>query len=211
MRPDRNTTLINIFLIILLLASLAVIFYLLYNYYLSTRPAGDPGSGLQNVALDQPDDQNPDSTSESGPINTNSQMATFSYSYPSGWTVEENVEADFTTIRNDRDENIVTIRVAKKPDSLQNLPFSDYVKVAAINEIQGFEELVSDEAITTEFGDTGYLTIWKIQFLGGEEINSNPITYFEHPFDPSKSIQVNLENGQYQKEYNLIINSFEIK
>ncbi len=212
MRQDKSNTIINIFLLILFLIIIAFIFYLLYNRYLADQLQDALQQNNVTVVNDPTASENPDNPDViTNPSDHDSQMATFAYSYPAGWKVEENVEAEFTTIRTAGDDNAVTIRVAKKADSLKELSLEEYAKVAAGNEIQGFEELISTEKIVTEYEDIGYVAIWKISFLGGEEFESNPITYFEHPFDPSKSIQVNLENANYLSEYNLIINSFEIK
>lgn len=208
MRTDKHTTIINTFLLILLLIILAIILYLLYTFFLADLLNGNnqnPNSANNGDAAD-------DGSGNQNKSNLlNSRLATFSYSYPANWNVEENVDADFTTIRNETGETVITIRVAKKPTNLKDLPLGEYAKVAALNEIQGFKELISINDVTTDYGDRGYQTTWKISFLGSEDYSSNPITYFAHPFDPTKTIQVNLENQKYLNEYNIIIKSFEIK
>lgn len=208
MKSDKNTTIINTFLLILFLVILAIIIYLIYTNFYSDWLAKNQ---QKPTLITTTTDTNPENNVTSNTTTTDSSLATFSYSYPSTWTVEENVDADFTTIRDTKGDNAITIRVAKKPESIKNLTLEEYSRVAAINEIQGFKELISITPITTDYDDKGYETVWKISFLGSEDYSSNPITYFAHPFDPTKSIQVNLENANYLNEYNFIIKSFAIK
>jgi hypothetical protein len=211
MRSDKSTFVINTFLFLLFLFVIAIIAYLLYRYWQADQLKQNLQSD-KTIVIDG-NNQESDQSLANTPDGTTfeSKMATFSYVYPSGWTVEENPAADFTTIRNANGVNAVTIRIVKKIASLQSLSLEEYAKQAAMQEIQGFKELKSIEKITTESGEVGYKTVWKIQFLGGEDFDSNPITYFEHPFDPDKSIQVNLESNNFADVYNLIIQSFTIK
>ncbi|HPH78746.1 MAG TPA: hypothetical protein PLH65_01560 [bacterium] len=211
MRSDKSTFVINSFLVLLFLFVIAIIAYLLYSHWLSNQLKQNSGQD-RTIVIENNQPEN-DQTTAGSPTSTtfDSKMATFSYIYPSDWTVSENTEADFTTIRDANNSNAVTIRVVKKIDSLKKLSLEDYASQAAAQEIQGFKTLKSINRITADSGAIGYQTVWMVQFLGGEEFASNPITYFDHPFDPEKSIQINLENDKYLDTYNQIIQSFTIK
>lgn len=206
MKSERVYSIINYFLYFLLLIALGIILYLLYSNWQNNnfQQAMDAtGNGVE--ITDRPEEENGQATSHS------SQMGSFSYAILADWTIEENTEADYAVIRNKQEQNIVSVRIITKTDSMKELSFEDYARQAAANEIQGYQSLESIEKIQAENGIIGYKTTWNIQFLGGEEFISNPITYFEHPFDPDKSIQFSLENAEYIQDYDNIIHTFRIE
>ncbi|MBU0647965.1 hypothetical protein KJ855_02190 [Patescibacteria group bacterium] len=209
MKSERVYNIINYFLYFLLLVALGVILYLLY---LNWQARNLEEATRQNQAQ-PPVTQGQSITEETNLVESSfsSDLAAFTFSVPEDWTVEEKTEADFSIIHNAEGQNIVSIRVVKKTGSLAELPFDQYAAIAAKEEIQGYNSLEDMIEITTTDQSIGYKTTWKIQFLGGEEFVSNPITYFEHPFDPAKSIQVSLENAEYLDTYDLIIESFNFK
>jgi len=206
MKSERVYSIINYFLYVLLLIALGVILYLLYLNWEKNQ--------LEQLSKTQSGETITQSTSsqeKESEVNAihQSQMASFSYEIPSNWSIDEKEEADFAVVRNESLQNAITIRIVKKQDSLAGLPLDQYAAVAAMNEIQGYKELATIEKITTSTGVEGYKTTWNIQFLGGEKFVSNPITYFNHPLDEAKSIQISLENSQYTLEYDALIKSFQ--
>lgn len=208
MRKDKSWEIINYFLLILVLIALGVILYLLYQYWRAQNMNDYLKAPTEIVTQNNGD--NP-TTTTGQKLAEVSRIASFSYEYPVGWTVEENTDASFATIRNDKNENLITIRVLKKAGSLNDLPFDQYAAQAAKTEIQGYDSLSDIKQMKTVSGLTAYKTTWNVKFLGGEQFISNPITYFEHPLDKSKSIQITLENPNYEKQYDELVTSFEIK
>lgn len=202
MKKDRSLPIINAFLLILLLIAIGVILYLWYQNYRANQLNELVN---QNGSSAQDQKNNPASSNK---ISQASKMAAFSYAYPDNWTIEENSEADFAVIRDENKENIITVKIIKRQGSLAELPFDQYASTAASKEIPGYISLQEIKEIKSEDGHTGYKTRWNIKFLGGEQFVSNPITYFEHPLDPAKSIQINLENANHEKDYDDLIASF---
>lgn len=207
MRKDKSWDIINYFLFILILIALGIILYLLYQYWRA-----------QNISefLKEPteivnrNDQGK-SLQEGEKLIAVSKVASISYEYPAGWTVEENTDASYAIVRNDKNENIINIKVIKKVGSLNDLPFDQYASTAAKKELPGYESLANIQQITNLNGLTAYKTTWNVKFLGGEQFISNPITYFEHPLDKAKSIQIALENPNFEKEYDELVQSFDMK
>ncbi|MFZ5392006.1 MAG: hypothetical protein ACOZAR_02315 [Patescibacteria group bacterium] len=206
MKSERVYSIINYFLYVLLLIALGVILYLLYLNWEKNQ--------LENLAKNQSVEtitRSDVAKQEESEINAihQSQMASFSYEIPSSWSIDEKEEADFAVVRNENLQNAITIRIVKKMDSLIGLTLEQYAEIAAKNEIQGYRDLNKMEKIVTDSGLEGYKTIWNIQFLGGEQFVSNPITYFKHPLDDTKSIQISLENDKYIAEYEALLKSFQ--
>ncbi len=206
MKSERVYSIINYFLYVLLLIALGVILYLLYLNWEKNQ--------LEQLANNQSTEQITKTETQNESTNNpnatyQSQMASFSYIIPSNWSIDEKEEAEFAVVRNENLQNAITVRIVKKQDSLVDLSLEEYAKVAAQNEIQGYQSLKQIDKITTDSGVEGYKTTWNIQFLGGEQFVSNPITYFTHPLDDSKSIQISLENDKYIDEYNALIQSFQ--
>lgn len=85
-----------------------------------------------------------------------------------------------------------------------NTPFADYVKKAAIVEIQGYEKLNSIESITANDGVIGYETIWDYKDINNQEKVSLPITYFEN----KKIVQIGTSQIKF-KTVQVILNSEE--
>lgn len=97
-------------------------------------------------------------------------------------------------------------------EATSTLPFDQYVRVAAAEEIQGFKRLNSIEKITTHTGLDGYKTAWEYTSLNGEEKISLPITYFEGPGDIQgtnfKTIQLNLNDLNCEEVYEQMLYTF---
>lgn len=217
----RDFIIINTFIFLLLLAALGVVLYLLFLNW-QNKKYQEAYQSIDNPVIEKGADiyyTDPNSISESETDTKNTEqidtttlnflanIASFKFDYPSNWSVEENSEADFAVVRNESNQNAITIRVVKKSTNLLELPFDQYVTQAAKNEIQGFQSLENITQFTTKSGTIGYNTTWKIQFLGGEEFVSNPLVYFPHPFDPDKSIQISLENADYLEQFNNLVTS----
>jgi len=106
----------------------------------------------------------------------------------------------------------ITISARGASQSKENLPFDQYVREAAIEEIQDFKRLNSLEKITTNNNLDGYMTTWGYTFLGGEEKISLPITYFEGPGNIQgtnyKTIQLNLNDLRCEEVYKQMLLTF---
>ena len=95
------------------------------------------------------------------------------------------------------------------------VPFADYVKVAAKNEIQNYKTLSTIKSVITNSGATGYETSWNVApppGVDGESSVSNPMTYF--PLSAkygtgmlSKRLLISAENNsaQYNSVYQSLI------
>jgi hypothetical protein len=107
---------------------------------------------------------------------------------------------------------IATIAVQAKPANDYNIPFDQYVKTAASQEIQGYQKLDSIKQIKTASGLVGYETRWIVQSPpilddGGHLSKpttsaSLPITYFQIPGDNKNTLQVTLADNEKEDAYN---------
>ena len=106
----------------------------------------------------------------------------------------------------------ITVSAREAVKNKENLSFDQYVREAAIEEIQNFERLNSIEKITTNSSLDGYKTTWGYTFLGGEEEISLPITYFEGPGDVQeinyKTIQLTLNDTSCEEIYEQMLLTF---
>jgi hypothetical protein len=101
----------------------------------------------------------------------------------------------------------VSARTAVGPKA--ELTFDDYVKEAAIQEIQGVTELNSIETITTNTGDSVYKTTWNYKMTGDNQDKNLAITYLEGPgivgAENYKTIQLTLNDSRCEDIYNQML------
>ena len=129
----------------------------------------------------------------------------YSVDYPENWTFREfpdtKTGAGFRP-KNSSDEiasECVTIDERGTAANEYETPFADYVKSAAIVEIQGYEELNSIEPVATAEGLIGYKTTWIYKDVLGQENTSLPITYFDNERTSDqlryKTVQISLNDS----------------
>lgn len=113
---------------------------------------------------------------------------------------------------NDYQSEFITVNVMQKPANYRTMPFDDYVKIAAVQEIQGYTKLVSFKEITTQSGIVGYETTWQVTPPPGAEEEqqriSEPITYFPLPNDAKVTVQISLTNAAYVSSYEALLPTF---
>lgn len=91
------------------------------------------------------------------------------------------------------------------------MPFQEYVKIAATQEIQGYTKLVSRKKVTTDSGIVGYETTWQVEPSSGagqRQSISEPITYFPLQNDPTVTVQILLTNNAYISSYEVLLQTF---
>ncbi len=139
-------------------------------------------------------------------IYTNNKFG-YSINYPNNWTFREfpdtQTGAGFIPPNSPKDiaSECITIDARGTAENKYSVPFDEYVKTAAIEEIQNYQKLNSIEAITTASGLVGYKTTWIYKTMDGQEKTSLPITYFDN-----KNIK-ELDGGLKFKTFQIILNS----
>ena len=107
----------------------------------------------------------------------------YSFDYPSDWQVMGTTSDDNIGLAPSGSKT-AAIRVDVSTmvfDDQGVIPFSDYVKVAAKNEIQNYTKLSTIKAVTTTSGVVGYETTWNVApppGAGGSVSTSDPMVYF---------------------------------
>ncbi|MDD5569131.1 MAG: hypothetical protein PHG23_01835 [Candidatus Pacebacteria bacterium] len=148
----------------------------------------------------------------------------YSIGYPSDWTYREfpdtKTGAGFRPLSSPAEITSECIVVDERgtAENEYNVPFNEYVKEAAIVEIQNYEKLNSIEAVTAANGIIGYKTTWIYRTMGGQEKISLPITYFddkktietENGQIKYRTVQVVLENEACADIYNQMISTLKI-
>ncbi|MDD2909597.1 MAG: hypothetical protein PHU74_01555 [Candidatus Pacebacteria bacterium] len=139
----------------------------------------------------------------------------YSLNYPDSLILREFSETKTGASFHFQDEaypECITVSAREAVKNKENLSFDQYVREAAIEEIQDFKRLNSIEKITTNSGLNGYKTTWGYTFLGGEEKISLPITYFEGPGNIQginyKTIQLTLNDLSCENIYEQILLTF---
>jgi len=145
----------------------------------------------------------------------------YSVQYPSVW--ETQVFPDTQTGANfflkdsggNFQSTIATIAVQDRSGNGYGIPLAEYAKIAASSEIQNYGKLDSIKEVKTASGLTGYETRWIVQSISVLDDNgklapittsaSLPITYFQIPGDDKHTLQVTLENNEYEGAYNNLI------
>src|SRR5260221_1405311 len=139
----------------------------------------------------------------------------YSIKYPNDWSFREfSSTKDGAGFYNTASGDVIgnepiTINFNQRPSNDQSVPFSDYVKIAAIKEIQGFESLVLINLVTTNSGIVGYKTTWNYKTLAGEAKISLPITYFDTKLPTGETVQINLGDKNDEQIYNKILSTFK--
>lgn len=139
----------------------------------------------------------------------------YSLNYPDSLILREFLETKTGVGFHFQDEiypECITVSAREAVKNKENLFFDQYVREAAIEEIQDFKRLNSIEKITANSGLNGYKTTWGYTFLGGEEEISLPITYFEGPGNIQgvnyKTIQLTLNDSSCEEIYEQILLTF---
>ncbi len=108
----------------------------------------------------------------------------YSIKYPTNWAYTESPDtksgAGFRlATKSDNPENdFLTVYYSARPTNLSTMSFEDYVKIAAIQEIEGYKKLTKIQKVTTNSGIVGYTTYWQYTDHTGATLDSRPITYF---------------------------------
>lgn len=181
--------------------------------------------------LQKPQNQKSESLTSPQPISTptqdqqsNSKTYTntkygFAITYPASWTVKESTQTDVATLTPPGAENpVAKIDVSYMVfDDRGVIPFEEYVKTAAKNEIQGYNSLVSISEVTTKSGLKGFTTTWKVSpppGAGGGQSVSYPMTYFPLPqkygtgkLQKRLEIELESENSTYVSAYDTILST----
>ena len=104
--------------------------------------------------------------------------------------------------------NCITVSARTTAESKADVAFDEYVKEAAIQEIQGVTKLNSIETINTDSGPV-YKTTWDYTPLGQTNIDYLAIAYLEGPGnvynDNYKTIQLILNDSRCEDIYNQMI------
>ena len=141
------------------------------------------------------------------------QNGKFAYrvNYPNILTLREFSETgtgtDFMSEGEDS-VNCITVSARTAAQSKADVAFDEYVKEAAIQEIQGVTKLNSIETINTDSGPV-YKTTWDYTPLGQTNIDYLAIAYLEGPGnvynDNYKTIQLILNDSRCEDIYNQMI------
>ena len=139
----------------------------------------------------------------------------YSLDYPESWTFREFPEtktgAGFRPL-DSLDEIASECINVNAQEMIKDIPFIEYVKEAAIIEIQNFERLNSIKTVITPEGLVGYETTWLYKDLSGEEKISLPITYFENKGNanyPRQLVQIILNQQDCQEVYDEMVLTFK--
>jgi hypothetical protein len=141
-------------------------------------------------------------------------VAGFELTYPSDWRERQYEAGTGVGFRpadkpNDPQYEYISISISPKPANIASLPFDQYVKVAATNEIQNYQKLASIKPFTTNDGQTGYITTWMVQPLsGGKPQESLPIAYLPS-LNTKETIAVYLSDKQYMDIFTAMLKTFQ--
>lgn len=142
----------------------------------------------------------------------------YSIEYPGDWTFREfpdtQTGAGFRPANkpNDLNHEYISIDFSKRALEPQKIPFEEYVKKAAIEDIQNYQSLASINKIVTKTGMIGYQTTWNVQSMGapiGKTHISTPITYFDTKDVNGDTIHV-YGKANYLDIYNQMLLTFKL-
>jgi uncharacterized protein YxeA len=142
----------------------------------------------------------------------------YSIQYPSDWVYRQYPDTETgagfqpKSMKLDPANEFITINVMPKVSPEGS--FSNYVKVAATNEIQGYQSIESLTPFTTPSNLTGYTTTWNVAGLGANSklSVSNPITYFDLPdSEPPSTLQIFLNDPKYLDIYTKMLSTVTIQ
>ncbi len=147
----------------------------------------------------------------------------YSVNYPSDWAFREfpdtQTGAGFRPLNSPPaiESECITVDERETSKNKYNTPFDEYVKIAAIEEIQNYEKLNSIQSVTTTAGIIGYETTWIYRTFSGEEKTSLPITYFdnkktgpENSQSNYKTLQITLNNKNCEEVYNQMLSVLKL-
>jgi hypothetical protein len=143
----------------------------------------------------------------------------YTIKYPNDWAYREYPDtqtgAGFRPINqpNEVQYEFINVGAYGSAENEYNVPFDEYVKEAAITEIQNYEKLNSIKQITTDVGIKAYETTWIYYDMRSKEKGTSlPITYIDYQKTVGskyKTIQINLGNKDYMKIYDQMISTFK--
>ncbi|MBU0490330.1 MAG: hypothetical protein KKA73_19205 [Chloroflexi bacterium] len=155
---------------------------------------------------------------------TNTKMG-YQVNYNPDWTYSEfpdrGTGASFSPKDTPADTKhiLITVDATIPPEqyngqSIAGMSFEDYVRIAAMAEIQGFEKLISIDKVTAN-GVTGYVTTWEYQQIiapgQAQTQTSMPIAYFElnRTVDGRtyRALQISLQDANYQADFDHLVRS----
>lgn len=144
----------------------------------------------------------------------------YSVNYPDDWAFREfpdtQTGAGFRLLNSPEEIGSECINVDEKgtAGNEYNTPFGEYIKKAAIVEIQNYVKLNSVKSITTVSGLIGYETTWIYKAFDGQEKISLPITYFENEKTSGqlkyKTVQVSLNNADCGDVYSQMLPTLKL-
>ncbi|MFA6072093.1 MAG: hypothetical protein WC810_26305, partial [Janthinobacterium sp.] len=104
---------------------------------------------------------------------------------------------------------VIDINVNGRPLNSQKISFQEYVKIAAVQEIQNYDSLKSIEKVTTQSGLIGYKTTWNVSSItGGKSSVSLPITYFDTKNSKGDTVQISISDEKYLEIYGQMLSTF---
>ena len=148
----------------------------------------------------------------------------YSIAYPTNWVFREfpdtQTGAGFRPLNSSNDiaSECVTVDARGTGENEYDAPFNEYVKKAAIIEIQGYEQLNSIKTITTATRLIGYETTWAYKDVNGQEKVSLPITYFDNKNTVQinnvqlkyKTVQITLNSQNCEEIYDQMLPTFKL-
>lgn len=201
-------------IIILVIALLGVVGYFGYKNYLVkpqvlTIPSPSP--------LSVPDQTKVLSQIPGWKIYTNTKYH-FSIEYPEDWTFREfpdtHTGASFrlASDSNDLNHEHISVDFNSRSTDLIGVPFEEYVKKGAIEDIQNFVSLATITKIVTLSGLVGYKTTWNVQEMNqptGKTSMSMPITYFDTKDSNGDTVWITESDSSYSNIYDQMLSTFK--
>lgn len=88
----------------------------------------------------------------------------YSITYPSDYYQARELKwvKESTGVILRKKEGFVTVQAMAAGTDYEAMPFDEYVRIAAVSEIQNYEKLVSIESFISEYGIKGYRTYWEV-------------------------------------------------
>ncbi|KKT76697.1 MAG: hypothetical protein UW73_C0039G0011 [Microgenomates group bacterium GW2011_GWB1_44_8] len=179
--PTAKKSWFNIWKVIALTLLVIVLLGVGYYYSVNSKTAYAP-SNTSNYSVSPSPSATQAAQTETLKTYSNTKYG-YSFEYPSGWQVLGTTSDDNIGLA-PMGGKTAAIRVDVSTmvfDDQGVIPFSDYVKVAAKNEIQNYTKLSTIKAVTTTSGVVGYETTWNVApppGAGGSVSTSDPMVYF---------------------------------
>lgn len=142
----------------------------------------------------------------------------YSVKYPTNWTFREFPDsqngAGFRLLEkpNEIQYEVININFSNRALDSQNIPFEEYVKKAAIEDIQNYQSLATIDQVVTQTGLVGYKTTWNVIPIMGNTTKtyvSLPLTYFDTKNESGDTVQISLTDGAYLSIYNQVLSTFK--